>query len=159
MGASTGCGVSIVGISHGKHSRWLVLPRAYGLSPGVHYGHKTALAVMRIGLLMWVLDPVSNGSQGVRSRAARISASSRCFSNQGALSGKRYAAYYCPSTFPAPRLTCRARKISESVTLTVLCSNCASSPAPQRACRSGRDSQSFSCGGGIPHTRDDSSSQ
>ena len=64
--------------------------------------------------------------------------------------------------YPRPQLrrsTCRARGISESVALTVLCSNCALSPAPQRACRSGRDSQSFSCGGGTPHTRDDSSSQ
>ncbi len=56
------------------------------------------------------------------------------------------------------RSTCRARGISESVALRVLCSNCALSPAPQRACRSGRDSQWFSCGGGTPHTRDDSSS-
>src|ERR1019366_8150513 len=57
------------------------------------------------------------------------------------------------------RSTCRARRISESVALRVLCSNCALSPAPQRACRSGRDSQLFSWGGGTPHTRDDSSSQ
>jgi hypothetical protein len=57
------------------------------------------------------------------------------------------------------RSTCRARGISESVALRVLCSNYALSPAHQRACRSGRDSQSFSCGGGTPHTRDDSSSQ
>src|SRR5258708_2357563 len=52
-----------------------------------------------------------------------------------------------------------ARRISESVARRVLCSNCALSPAPQRACRSGRDSQLFSCGGGTPHTRGDSSSQ
>ncbi len=57
------------------------------------------------------------------------------------------------------RSACRALGISESVALRVLCSNCALSPAPQRACRSGRDSQSFSCGGGTPRTRDDSSSQ
>jgi hypothetical protein len=57
------------------------------------------------------------------------------------------------------RSTCRARRISESVALRVLYSNCALSPAPQRACRSGRDSQLFSCGGGTSHTRDDSSSQ
>jgi len=56
------------------------------------------------------------------------------------------------------RSTCWARGISESVALRVLFSNCALSPAPQRACRSGRDSQSFSCGGGTCRTRDDSSS-
>jgi hypothetical protein len=54
---------------------------------------------------------------------------------------------------------CRALRISESVALRVLCSNCALSPAPQRDCRSGRDSQLFSCGGDTPHIRDDSSSQ
>src|SRR6266853_2278006 len=57
------------------------------------------------------------------------------------------------------RSTCRARRILESVALRVLCSNCALSPAPQRACRSGRDTELFSCGGGTPHTRDDASSQ
>ena len=57
------------------------------------------------------------------------------------------------------RQFCQARGISESVTPTGLCSSCALSPAPQRACRSGRDSQSFSYGGGTPHTRDDSSSR
>ena len=57
------------------------------------------------------------------------------------------------------RSTCRTRRISESAVPRELCSNCALSPAPQRACRSGRDSQLFSFGGGTPRTRDGSLSQ
>jgi hypothetical protein len=59
-------------------------------------------------------------------------------SDRATLSDKRFAVYNCLSTFTAPGLSCRARGISESATLKVLCSNCALSPAPQRACRSGR---------------------
>jgi hypothetical protein len=63
------------------------------------------------------------------------------------------------STFAAQAVTGWAGEISKSVPLRVLCSNCALSPRPQKACRSCRDSQSFSCGVGTPHTRGDSSSQ
>jgi hypothetical protein len=45
-------------------------------------------------------------------------------------------------------------RVQWAAALKALCSNCALSPARQRACGSGRSSQLFSCGGGTPHPRE-----
>ena len=85
-----------------------------GYRRGIHHGHKTALAVMRIEPLQRNLRFLDTREwrPGISARAAREPECGRarlrlllfvadCLSDQAALSSKRSAVYHCLSTFPA----------------------------------------------------------